>query len=252
MNEPGLSPRQTGGGRIESTVSGSRLWIPPGDQKSYRLAQLDDCNERRRSEFRWRPPVYVGLRARVNATDLPGTWGFGFWNDPLGVGCGPNMEGTRLPAFPMALWFFYASARSHLSLNNSNPPHGFYAQVFKSPEPGPWLLPVGFALALKPRRGRHELARHVTEETARVEVDPSAWHRYEIEWEERSARFRIDGRSLLQTTAAPPAPLGMVIWIDNQYASFGPSGRLSWGLESGIQEAWLEIDDLVCQSQPSA
>ena len=42
---------------------------------------------------------------------------------------------------------------------------------------------------------------------------------------------------------APKGPLGLVIWLDNQYAAWQPDGRLRYGtLEAG--PAWIEIRDL--------
>jgi hypothetical protein len=54
----------------------------------------------------------------------------------------------------------------------------------------------------------------------------------------------VDGQPALRCEASPRAPLGLVIWIDNQYAAFTRRGRLSWGLEANPQEAWLEVADL--------
>jgi hypothetical protein len=38
--------------------------------------------------------------------------------------------------------------------------------------------------------------------------------------------------------------LGVIIWIDNQFAAFTPEGKISAGvLESG--EEWLEVEEIV-------
>jgi hypothetical protein len=34
-----------------------------------------------------------------------------------------------------------------------------------------------------------------------------------------------------------------VIWVDNQYAAWPPSGRLSYGTLENHLQAWIEIDD---------
>jgi hypothetical protein len=54
----------------------------------------------------------------------------------------------------------------------------------------------------------------------------------------------IDGRVILGTRLAPHPPLGLIIWIDNQFAGFDPQGRLTWGVEACPTESWLEIEDL--------
>jgi hypothetical protein len=43
--------------------------------------------------------------------------------------------------------------------------------------------------------------------------------------------------------------LGLVIWIDNQYAAFTPDGRLASGLLEGKEE-WLEIEGLEIKRDP--
>src|SRR5512139_912562 len=86
-----LRPRHTRGaqvvqigpaGAVKSTVW--RLEIPAGSAGHYRLAQLDDYSGRPRWKFPWRAPFRLALRARASASEIPGTWGFGLWNNPFG------------------------------------------------------------------------------------------------------------------------------------------------------------------------
>jgi len=42
---------------------------------------------------------------------------------------------------------------------------------------------------------------------------------------------------------SPRPPLGLVIWIDNQYAAFTPDGKIGFGVLAN-DEAWLEIKEL--------
>ncbi len=63
-----------------------RLSIPAGPAGHYRLAQIDDYSELRRRSFPWNAPYQLSLRARASAAVIPGTWGFGLWNDPFGMG----------------------------------------------------------------------------------------------------------------------------------------------------------------------
>jgi hypothetical protein len=39
-------------------------------------------------------------------------------------------------------------------------------------------------------------------------------------------------------------PLGVIIWIDNQYAAFTPEGKIAFGVLEGEDE-WLEVEELV-------
>jgi hypothetical protein len=56
------------------------------------------------------------------------------------------------------------------------------------------------------------------------------------------AQFAVDGRSVFQTALAPRGRLGLVIWIDNQFAAFGPDGKLRAGVLAQPEPAWLEIE----------
>src|SRR5437879_6259384 len=96
---PKLRPRTTPGADVETIAPGHwRLTMPAGPAGRYRLAQLDDYAGLRRAGFPWQPPLRLALRARVSAAGLPGTWGFGLWNDPFGIGVGLGGGARRLPA----------------------------------------------------------------------------------------------------------------------------------------------------------
>jgi len=247
MDLDGVQARVAGNGKVEVTERGWRLHVPPGNDGSYRLAQIDDHAGRSRNEFAWRPPVTLSLRARVSGSAIRGTWGFGFWNDPFGLACGPTKEFLRLPALPQAAWFFSASERSYLSLRGDMPANGFFAQVFRSAGVGAWLLGAGLTFPLAPRRARLQLSRRLAEQAARVSSDPQVWHRYELRWHDSTTDFSIDGQEMLRSRISPKPPLGTVIWIDNQYAAFDPQGHLAWGLESDREGTSLEIEDLTCR-----
>ena len=49
---------------------------------------------------------------------------------------------------------------------------------------------------------------------------------------------------MLDTPVSPRPPLGLVIWIDNQYAAFTPEGKIKRGSEENLSEAWLEIENV--------
>jgi hypothetical protein len=181
--------------------------------------------------------------------DVPGTWGFGFWNDPFSLSLGIGGGTRRIPALPNAAWFFFASAQNYLSLRNDLPSNGFMAQTFKSPRL-PSLLVALAAMGLPlllwsfwARKLRSFLRYIITEDCFVIEIDVTQWHDYTLEWQDESVIFKVDDQTLT-TGITPNGPLCFILWIDNQYASFPPSGKLSYGTLANHQPAWLEIEGL--------
>jgi len=250
-----LSPAVSGGGTVEPLPGGGqRLTVPAGTQRVYRLAQQDDTRGLRRGAFRHQPPCRLSLRARVSAADLPGTWGFGLWNDPFTTALGLGGGMRSLPALPNTAWFFHASALNGLTLRDDLPANGFLAGVFVSPPTqvlhyvlGGLALPL---LLIRPaaRWLRRMARRLIREDSTRLTLDPTEWHSYQLDWRRDGVRFQVDGTTQLETEISPTGPLGLVIWIDNQYAAFNADGRLRYGLEAGAEAAWLEIDELAIEA----
>jgi hypothetical protein len=244
-----LQPRITEGARVET--SGEETWrlvIPPEARGKYRLAQMDNYYGVSRTRFPHQAPFTLELRARVSAPDLPGTWGFGLWNDPFGFGLGMGGAAARFPALPNAAWFFHASEPNYLALRDTHPAQGFLAATFRSP-----LIPAAFLLLAAPgalfltwpaaARLLRRLARRIVREDAlKLDLDVTAWCDYRLEWLEQTARFWVDGTLALETPFSPLGQLGLVIWIDNQYAAFPPDGRLRSGTLANSEEAWLEFE----------
>jgi hypothetical protein len=54
----------------------------------------------------------------------------------------------------------------------------------------------------------------------------------------------VDNTLVLESPISPCPPLGLVIWIDNQYAAFTPDGKIGFGLLKNTEPAWLEIENL--------
>ncbi len=228
---------------------GWHLEIPAGQAGSYRLAQLDDYHGIPRGEFPWSQPVQISLRARAAGRSLPGTWGFGLWNDPFGVGL-IRGSGVRFPNLPNTAWFFFASADNYLSFRNDLPANGQLAATFASSSKLPLRLVLGsplFALILIPLMGRWLRGwsgQYIQQDAVQFDHDPREWHSYEIGlWKER-VLFRIDRELIMDTGIAPRSTLGLVIWIDNQYASWQPDGRVRYGTQASQEATWLEIEDL--------
>ncbi len=246
-----LRERRVPGAQIETMGPGHwRLSIPAGPAGRYRWAQLDDYMHRSRSAFAWRPPVRLTLRARVSHVALPGTWGFGFWNDPFSASLGLGGMARRAPALPRAAWFFHASPPNYLAVHDSHPAQGFLAATFASPAiPAPMLAVAAPALLLlgwppAARRLRRLAGRLIREDATQLALDTTAWHSYELEWRADRVRFIADGVPACETAVALGGPLGLVLWIDNQYAAFPPAGPLRFGTLSNPEPAWLELADV--------
>ena len=85
-------------------------------------------------------------------------------------------------------------------------------------------------------------AIHVSE--ALVPVDMTGWHTYQIDWQEQRVVFSIDGDPLLNCNTSPRGPLGLVMWLDNQYMVATPWGLFKSGLLDAPGRQWLEVSKL--------
>ncbi len=236
-----LKPRLSRDGKLTAIPGGWRFWIPEGPAYRYRLSQLDDHLGLARPTYPWHPPMRMQLEARVSAQALPGTWGFGLWNDPYGFSFGPGNGFLRLPALPDAAWFFFSSPSNYLSFRDDTPGNGFLAQLFASHSAGLLLWRAFASLPFWRRTARRLLSQIILEATVRIDAEPASgalaptgldvteWHKYEIEWTAGGTKFRVDDDLVLASPLSPRSPLGIVIWIDNQFATFTPQGKLTWG-----------------------
>ena len=246
-NLASLQPSFSAGSKVYQSSPGVwRLEIPAGERGRYSLAQLDDYRKGQRRNFPWQPPLSVSLRARACQEEIPGTWGFGFWNDPFSLSLGFGGGIRRFPALPNAAWFFYASSQNYLSFRDDLPANGFIAQTFRSPGLPTACLALGalgFPLFLWPwlaRKWRPALSHLISEDSFQFNIDPTQWHGYTLEWRTDQVVFKVDGRAF-ETRVTPNAPLGFVLWIDNQFAAYHPDGKISYGSLANPQSAWLEI-----------
>lgn len=252
-----LTPRQTPGAGVEeiSRSNQYRLSIPAGSADKYRLAQLDDYTQAKRSRFPLRYPLSLSLSARASSDSIPGTWGFGLWNDPFGLSLGFGGNPFRLPTLPNAVWFFGASKENHLSFKNpstigfdpfasQSAGNGFLAQTFRSPKFHPLLILAGLALPFSRKMTRRLLGKVIGEDVIALSVDVTQWHRYRLDWRETRASFEVDDVQIFESPMTPNPPLGLVVWLDNQYAAFTPTGKIGFGVLANPEPAWLEIKDL--------
>jgi hypothetical protein len=264
--DPRWASPVVGGGRLTRSETGLRLSLERVADRHYSNAQFDDYTGKRASDYPWRPPLRLRVRARAShaawptraaapttseaqdASDwLRGTWGFGFWNAPLTLAGG----GIRLPD---AVWFFGSSPPSNMALTRDGVGYGWKAQVVHAQRLGALgaLAPLSLA-ALWARLGGDEraaagwLERLTGAYEAPLDraLDPPRadlrqWHDYTLEWLPNYARFLVDGEQALVAPHPPSGPLGFVAWIDNQYAVATPRGELRFGaLTCGPQ--WLEL-----------
>ena len=246
---PAIKIHQTPKAIIEPEFGGDgwHLEIPPGLKGKYRLAQLDDYAGLQRHSFSWQPPLTISLRARVSSATIPGTWGFGLWNDPFSLSLGLGGGTRRFPALPNAAWFFFASPQNYLSFRSDKPAQGFLAQTFLAPQiPAPILAlgALGLPLLAWPwlaHKLRPLFARVIEEDAFLLSgLDVTEWHEYSLKWALDQVIFRVDGQAF-ETGISPQPPLGLVIWIDNQFAAFTPYGKLSYGTLANPEPAWLEF-----------
>jgi hypothetical protein len=238
---------------VTSIESGSHLEIQPGSASTFRLAQLDDYSLKRRRDFPWSAPSTLSLRARASSQFHAGTWGFGLWNDPFSLLVGLGGMNRPLPILPNAAWFFFASPDSYLSFRNDKKPNGFLAGVFQSPCTNPIVAVPEltlFPLVVFPQFAkwlRNSVSLTVHEDSTGLDLDVTQWNDYLLRWTEDGVHFEINGNQVFQTTLSPSAPMGLVIWIDNQFAAFTPSGKIKAGTLESSAPAWLEIEELNIQ-----
>jgi len=249
--KPDLQPRVASEGTIEAIGEGAwRLSIPAGPAGNYRLAQLDDYSHLHRAAFDWLPPFGLTLRARVSHADLPGTWGFGLWNDPFNARMGLGGTRHQFLALPNAAWFFWASPPNYLAVHDNHPTQGFLAATFSSHAIPPAMLALSapllpfLAWPSTARMLRHMARGFVRDDAAQLALDPTAWHTYELAWQREKVSFTVDGTPVAETAVAPHGRMGLVLWIDNQYAAFPPHGRLRFGRLPNPEPAWLELADI--------
>ena len=236
-----------GSGALEATGSTLLFINNRTSARRYTNAQIDDYQGLPRGRFPWRPPLTITVRARFShqAGELSGTAGFGFWNDPF------LMTGRRRPALPRVAWFFYASPPSNMKLDLRTPGHGWKAATLDARWMPSLLLaptaPVAVPLMnFRPlyRRLWPVAQRALGVSEAALEVSMTEWHTYVIEWGVERASFGVDGQPVLESKSSPRGPLGLVMWLDNQYAVVTPWGRFGYGLLDSAERQWMELDTL--------
>lgn len=245
-----------GSGSLEIAGSTLHLVLSDASARGYSNAQIDDYQGLPRRRFLWYPPLRLTVQARFSAPvqQLQGTAGFGFWNDPF------LMTGKRLPTFPRALWFFFASPASNMKLDLEVSGHGWKGATIDSLHPtalawAPLALLAVPLMNLRPvyRALWPTVQRSLRVREAAIQVAMTHWLTYVIEWDVARARFSIAGRdsasapSVLLDAPAPRGPLGFVIWMDNQYLVATPWGRFGWGLLDVPGRQSMEVAEIAIE-----
>lgn len=252
---PGLSDHwqrvATGTGALEYTTGTLRLTTVSTSERVYSNAQIDDYQNRSRRDFLWHPPLTLTVRVRFSHppaqpgldAGLLGTAGFGFWNDPF------MMTGRRRPTLPRAVWFFYSSPPSNMKLGLATPGYGWKAATIDALR-WPFLFLAVMSPVVVPLMNISALYRALWPVAQRalrisetlVQAAMTDRHTYAIEWGMARARFLVDGVVVLDCDTPPRGPLGLVLWLDNQYLVATPWGRFRHGLLAAPAGQWLELD----------
>ncbi len=227
-----------GHGAIEHEPGRIRFLLNPSPARYISDAQIHDYYGRGGEGFPWYPPLHMLVRARFSHTEIVGTAGFGFWNNPF------TLHGEVVAA-PNNVWFFYASPPSDMHLLPEIPGWGWKAAVLDGGRvPGP-AMAVAQRLLRFPSlvRPLGRLARtRVRAAEALLPHPLTEWRTYELRWTARGCTFWVEGEVVLETTCSPTPPLGFVAWVDNQYAVARPDGEIAFGRLEVPQRQWLELE----------
>jgi hypothetical protein len=90
--------------------------------------------------------------------------------------------------------------------------------------------------------------RFIQQDATHLEVDADRWHAYCLTWQLGKVAFMLDGKVVHETDILPNGPLGVVIWIDNQYAALPPIGGVRYGTLENRESAWIEVRELSVKS----
>ena len=242
-------PRTYGTGLLRQADGALRCILPAGPDR-YSDAQITDYAAPRGELFRWRPPLRLRVRAWASAphTELIGTAGFGFWNEPF-----VPVGHARL-RLPRAVWFFFGAPPHNMALARDVPGWGWKAATLDASRlPAVALFPfapIGFLLMRVPalyRRLWPVAQRAIGVSEALVPADLGEPHTYELAWRAQSVTFRLDGQTFHQARTSPRGPLGFIAWIDNQYAIVTPQGRIRFGVQPNEREQWLALDEIAIE-----
>ncbi|MBI3732779.1 MAG: family 16 glycosylhydrolase [Chloroflexi bacterium] len=220
------------------------LVVGPAPAGSLSDAELNDHRLYERGHWVWRPPLRLTVRARAShgSGALKGTAGFGFWNSPF-AGDGSAADS------PQAVWFFYASPESHMTLSADGHGSGWRAQVLNAPSVPRWTVVIANQL------WRISPLRSLLFRAAQAQVGGGEgiiasrfdeWHTYRLDWLRARVVFFVDGQPIFRAASSPRGPLGFVAWMDNSVLSLRAGGMAS-GNTAVMEHQWLELSEVTIE-----
>lgn len=210
------------------------------DGSRYSNAQLDDYHHLRRSDYPWRPNSELRIAARFSG-DLRGTYGFGFWNAPY------SPLASRSIALPASAWFF-GNGNGNLAWTTQSHATGFKAATLDTRRlRALTLAPFSPLLMLANRWSAWytrtwpvlQPALGLSEQMLSTDT---TWHHYRIRWHHNALQWYVDERLVHEVAHAPRGPLGLCIWIDNQWLTATPDGRFGWGLTATYSQLEVRLE----------
>lgn len=229
-----------GDAHIEEIAPGHYRLRITSDGTRYCNAQLDDYHHLPRRHYPWRAPVHLSLWAKLPVA-AQGTFGFGFWNAPYSPLAGQWLS------LPATAWFF-GSGAGDMRWTPHSAATGFKAATLDTTRWQALLLaPLAPLLMLLMRLPRIYMwlwprlmpMLRLQEQMLVCDTD---WHHYVLEWHHDHVTWWCDGVQVAQTPHAPRGPLGLCIWVDNQWLAATPQGNLGWGLHRDTSV--LEVRDI--------
>lgn len=225
-----------------------RFRMSPTKAPTHSDIQINDHGYER--AFRWGVGTRLMVEGRFSAgaEGLTGTAGFGFWNKPF------KFWSRRFYNLPRVTWFFAASPKSNMKFTVNAPGDGFKGEMLNvnwwrfalfllsAPVTVPLMRWDAFYRWFW-RWGERALGASEAE----IDVDITAWHRYELVWEAERMLYFVDGELVHETPYSIKEKLGFVAWIDNKHAVVTPWGSLAYGKLDVAEEEWMDIRKVVIE-----
>jgi hypothetical protein len=236
-----MKSRTTPGASIEKTPKGYLMKIPAGDSSAYRFAQIDDYFGLPRRKFPHHS-LTLSLRARTSSFPSPehGASGCGTIPSACRLGLGrivwpprPAQRGMVLRGVAGQSSFVQRQTRTGISRAKFP-----FAKISSSADTNGFGISLFRAKATRNCWARSSTRTHPLSGWIQLNGMATGWSgvRSRVAW-------YVDDVRVFESPVSPNPPLGLVIWIDNQFAAFTPEGKISFGVLEGDEE-WLEIEDL--------
>jgi hypothetical protein len=92
---------------------------------------------------------------------------------------------------------------------------------------GPAVLLLPLAALTPAGKGFRKIGQcSIKQDVKSTNHDSSKFHHYQLDWKRNEATFYLDGVEIFHSSIVPLCPLGLVIWIDNQFAALPPNSKI--------------------------